>query len=190
MVTTLETPKKVWTEAELEALPADGYDHEVVNGELVMSPKNNWLHGDICVRLVVALANFNQRHRLGAIFDSSTGFWMENLNCRAPDISFVCKERLKGLKRREAKFFQGAPDLAVEVLSPSNTRREVDERLSDYFSSGAQLAWVIDPERELVEICHAPTQRRLLGSGGMLDGEQLLPGFQYPIADLFKEWEW
>ena len=78
----------------------------------------------------------------------------------------------------------------MEVLSPSNTRREVDERLRDYFSSGAQLAWVIDPERELVEVCHSLTQRRLLGSGAMLDGEQLLPGFQYPVADLFKEWEW
>ncbi len=190
MAATLETPKKVWTEAELEALPEDGYDRELVNGELVMSPKNNWLHGEICMRLATAMKTFADRHRLGAVWDSSTGFWMENLNCRAPDISFVRKERLRGLKRREAKFFQGAPDLAVEVLSPSNTRREVDERLSDYFSSGAQLAWVIDPELELVEICHSPTSRRLLGPAAMLEGEQLLPGFQYSIADLFKEWEW
>ena len=190
MPATVETKRKVWTEAEIEALPDDGYDHEIVNGELVMSPKNTWFHGDICAALLTALRTFAAAHRLGAVWDSSTGFWMENLNCRAPDVSFVCKERLRGLKRREAKFFQGAPDLAVEVLSPSNSRREVDERLSDFFSSGAQLAWVIDPERELVEVCHSPTQRRLLGSGAMLDGEQLLPGFQYPIADLFKEWEW
>jgi Uma2 family endonuclease len=190
MPATVETNRKVWTETELAALPDDGYTHELVNGELVMSPKNNWLHGKICMRLSTAMKSFADLHRLGAVWNSSTGFWMENLNCRASDISFVRKERLRGLKRREAKFFQGAPDLAVEVLSPSNTRREVDERLSDYFSSGAQLAWVIDPERELVEICHAPTQRRLLGSGAMLDGEQLLPGFQYPVADLFKEWEW
>jgi Uma2 family endonuclease len=190
MPAIVQTKRKVWTEAEIEALPEDGYIHEIVNGELIMSPKNNWLHGEICMRLSTAMKHFADLHRLGAVWDSSTGFWMENLNCRAPDISFVRKERLRGLKRHEAKFFQGAPDLAVEVLSPSNARREVDERLSDYFSSGAQLAWVIDPERELVEICHAPTQRRLLGSGAMLDGEQLLPGFQYPIADLFKEWEW
>ncbi len=190
MPATVETTRKPWTEEALASLPDDGYTHELINGELVMSPKNNWLHGEICMRLSTALKNFADLRRLGAVWDSSTGFWMENLNCRAPDISFVCKERLRGLKRREAKFFQGAPDLAVEVLSPSNTRREVDERLSDYFSSGAQLAWVIDPERELVEICHSPTERRLLGPGGMLDGELLLPGFQYPVADLFKEWEW
>jgi Uma2 family endonuclease len=182
--------KKAWTEAELGALPEDGYLHEVVNGELVVSPKNNWLHGEICARLIAALRTFADVHHLGAVWDSSTGFWMVNFNCRAPDISFVCKERLRGLKRREAKFFQGALDLAVEILSPSNTRREVDEGLSDYFSSGTRLAWVIDPDRELIEICHSPAQRRLLGPGGSLTGEDLLPGCQYPVADLFKEWEW
>ena len=190
MSAAVESKKRVWTEAELEARPEDGYIHEVVNGELVMSPKNNWQHGDICAQLLTALRSFADQHKLGAVWDSSTGFWMENLNCRAPDISFLAKARLRGLKRREARFFQGAPDLAVEILSPSNTRRDVDERLRDYFSSGAKLAWVIDPERELVEICHSPTERRLLGPGGSLDGEDLLPGFQYPVAELFKEWEW
>ena len=133
---------------------------------------------------------FAKANRLGAVWDSSTGFWMKNRNCRAPDISFVSRERLKELKRREPKFFRGAPDLAVEVLSPNITRRELDERLKDFFSSGTRLAWVIDPERELVEICHSVTERRLLGPGAMLDGEQVLPGFQYPTAELFKEWEW
>jgi Uma2 family endonuclease len=190
MATAVETNKKVWTDAELEALPEDGYIHEVVNGELVKSPKNNWEHGDICAELLTAMRTFANAHKLGAVWDSSTGFRMENLNCRAPDISFIGRERLRGLKRREARFFQGAPDLAVEILSPSNTRRDVDERLKDYFSSGTKLAWIIDPDRELVEVCRSPTQRRLLGPGGSLDGEDLLPDFRYPIADLFKEWEW
>ena len=190
MSAAVETKNKVWTEAELEALPEDGYVHEVVNGELVMSPKNNWQHGDICAELLTALRSFADANKLGAVWDSSTGFWMGNLNCRAPDISFVRKERLHGLKRREAKFFQGAPDLVVEILSPSSTPRDIDERLGDYFSSGTKLAWVIDPDRELVEICHSRTQRRLLGTGGLLDGEDLLPGFRFPVADLFKEWEW
>lgn len=190
MTAPVETKRKVWTEAEIEALPEDGYNHEIVGGELVASPKHDWWHGEICVRVLTAIQSFASLHHLGAVWNSSTGFWMENLNCRAPHVSFVSKKRLFGLKRCEAKFFQGAPDLAVEVLSPSNTRREVDDRLRDYFSSGAQLAWVIDPERELVEVCHSLTQRRLLGPGASLDGEQLLPGFQYPVADLFKEWEW
>lgn len=186
---TAET-KKIWTEAELEALLEDGYIHELVDGELVMSPKNNWQHGDICAQLLTALRAYAITHSLGAVWDSSTGFWMRNRNCRAPDISFVSKARLKGLKRSDRQFFQGAPDLAVEILAPSNTRGEIDARLKDFFASGTQIAWVINPENECAEICRTLTERKLVGSGGFLDGEHLLPGFQFPIADLFKEWDW
>jgi Uma2 family endonuclease len=192
MSATTPPPPRLWTEAELQALPEDGFIHEVVNGELVMSPKNNWFHGRICTRLLFAIETFNRAHRLGAVLDSSTGFWMFNRNCRAPDVSFVSKGRLVslGFKPRETRFFPGAPDLAVEVLSENNSRSEIDERLKDFFASGAQIVWIVDPNKELVEVCHSPTQRKLIGSGGLLDGENLLPGFKYPIADLFKEWDW
>src|SRR5205814_3045167 len=143
-------------------------------------------------RLLAAFVDFNRNHRLGSVLDSSTGFWMNNRNCRAPDISFVTKERLisRGFKRSTRKFFPGAPDLAVEILSPNNTRAEIDARLKDFFSSGARVAWIVNPDAECVEVCHAPDKRRLLGAGAELDGEQLLPGFRYPIADLFKDWDW
>jgi Uma2 family endonuclease len=192
MSTAVETPKKVWTEEDLQALPEDGYIHEVVDGELVMSPKNNWYHGRICTRLSAALVEFCRKHKLGAVLDSSTGFWMLNRNCRAPDVSFVSRARMKALdfKPREKRFFPGAPELAVEILSPNNARAEVDARLRDFFASGTRLAWVIDPEAESVEVCRSLTQRELLGPGALLDGEDLLPGFRYPIADLFKDWEW
>ena len=193
MNATVETPKKVWTEAEIQALPDDGYIHEIVDGELVMSPKNNFFHGLICARLSMALQSFAVEHRLGLVLDSSTGFWMQNRNCRAPDISFVTRQRLNGLKFKptSSEFFPGAPDLAIEVLSPDNSRAEMTGRLKDFFSSGAQLAWLINPETEMAEICHAPDQRRLLGGpNAELEGEHLLPGFCYPLANLFKEWDW
>lgn len=181
-----------WSEAKLQSLPENGFTHEVVNGELILSPKDNWFHGRICTRLIIALGNFAREHRLGAVLDSSTGFWMFNRNCRAPDVSFVPTRRLQslGFKPAERRFFPGAPDLAIEILSPNNTRAEIDSRLKDFFASGTQLAWVIDPENETAEICHSPTDRRLLGPGALLAGEQLLPGFQLPLADLFKDWEW
>src|SRR3954467_1255070 len=184
--------QKVWTEAELEALPEDGYLHEVVNGQLVMSPKNNFYHGEICSRLLAALVNFNEAHKLGAVLDSSTGFWMNNRNCRAPDISFIAKARLlaAGFKRQSKRFFPGAPDFAIEILSPNNTRIEIDERLADFFSSGTQIAWIINPEEECAEVCHSPQRRSLIGPGGMVEGESLLPGFRYPMANLFASWDW
>ena len=68
--------------------------------------------------------------------------------------------------------------------------RDIDERLRDYFASGTQIAWIINPDTECVEVCHAPDKRKLLGPGADLDGEHLLPGFRHPIADLFKGWDW
>src|SRR5947207_13847358 len=97
MIGTSEPPKKVWTEEELQALPEDGFIHEVVDGELVMSPKNNFEHENIFTRLMLALAEFNRKHQLGVVRGSSAGYWMRNRNCRAPDISFIPKTWLEAL---------------------------------------------------------------------------------------------
>ena len=192
MIAGSQPAKKVWTEEALQGLPEDGFIHEVVDGELVMSPKNNFEHENIVGRLFAAMHDFNRRHRLGVVRGSSTGYWMHNRNCRAPDISFIPKARLDQLAFKPAsrQFFPGAPDLAVEVLSPGNTRAEIHDRLRDFFASGTQLAWIIDPRNESVEVCHSLAQRNLVGPGGNLEGEHLLPGFLYPISDLFKEWDW
>jgi Uma2 family endonuclease len=192
MVAVSPTAKKVWTEEELQALPEDGFVHEVVDGELVMSPKNNFEHECICGRLFAALHNYNRQYRLGVLRGSSAGYWMANRNCRAPDISFIPRQRLLELNfsPKARQFFPGAPDLAIEILSPGNTRAEMDARLRDFFASGTQIAWLIYPETESAEVCRSLIRRVLIGPGGELDGEDLLPGFRYPIAQLFKEWDW
>ena len=184
------TERKKWTEAELQALPDDGYKHEVVNGELVMSPKNNFEHGHLGMRLGSALLVHVEREKLGAVVDSSTGFWMQNENCRAPDVSFVSKVRLRGFKSAPRSFLNAAPDLAVEILSPHNTRAEIQERLKDYFSSGTKLVWIIDPETKSAEICYSLEKRRLISPNGELNGEEVVPGFRYKLPDLFPEWNW
>lgn len=174
--------KRVWTEAELQALPDDGFIHELVNGELAVSPKNNFQHEDICSRLFFALEQHNRLHRRGRVMGSNLGCWMESRNCRAPDISFLSKQRLVrlGFKPSTRKFLPGAPDLAVEVLSPNNRRAEIAERLADRFTSGTQIAWIIAPDQQSAEVCHGLEQRRWIGPGGFLDGEHLLPGFRSP----------
>src|SRR5580765_3019266 len=93
----VESAPKVWTEAELQALPDEGYKYELINGELVMSPKNNFEHENIVMRLSTALNAFAVQHRLGAVLGSNLGCWMNNRNCRAPDISFIPKARLQRL---------------------------------------------------------------------------------------------
>jgi Uma2 family endonuclease len=77
--------------------------------------------------------------------------------------------------------------LAVEVLSEGNTPVEIDQKLGEYFSSGTRLAWVIDPRPRTVAVYHAPGQpTRVLDESGTLDGEQVVPGFTLPVADLFR----
>jgi len=183
---------KIWTEAELQALPEDGYSHELVEGEIVMSPRNDSFHGDICTRLIAALLAFVERGRLGAIWDSSTGFRMSNANVRAPDVSFISRARLQvaGFRRSTRRFFPGALHLAAEVLSLHNTRQEINERMEDFFSSGTVLAWIMDPESKRVEVCHSLADGRWVGSDGFLNGEDVLPGFRHPVGDLFKAWDW
>lgn len=186
MATTVKA-RKVWAEADLQALPHDRRNYELVDGELVMSPKNNFAHGDLCARLLAALVHFNQHHHLGVVLDSSTGFWMSNRNCRAPDISFVSRPRMKqaGFSRRTTRFFPGGPDLAVEVLAPSNTPGDIDDRLEDFFSSGTRLVWIVRPDERRVEVCHSPDDRQRPGADACLDGEDVLPGFRLPLCELF-----
>ena len=112
---------------------------------------------------------------------------MANGNLRAPDISFVSRQRLKDAGPLTS-FFKGAPDLAVEVLSPSNSRREIDDGLRDYFLSGTRLVWVIDPDQRSAEICRSLSERRMVGPSGTLDGEDVLPGFKLLLSDLFASW--
>ena len=132
------------------------------------------------------------RWAFGSVRDSAVGSFRQAKDAGAPDVSFIPKARLEQLQFSPTakQFFPGAPDLAVEILSPSNTRAEMDERLRDFFASGTQIAWIINPDTRSAEVCRSLTQRRLIGPGGELDGEHLLPGLRYPINDLFKEWDW
>ena len=192
MIAEPDLAKKEWTERDLQALPHDQFRYELVGGELIMSPKNNFEHELICGRLFFALEEFNRLHKLGAVLGSSAGFWMRNKNCRAPDVSFVSKARLAeaGFKPSTRAFFPGAPDLAAEIISPGNTPAEINERLKDFFSSGCQLAWLIHPPEQFVQICHRPIDRTLAGPGASLSCEDLLPGFTFPIANLFtSDWD-
>lgn len=136
---------KVWTDAEFMALPQDGHRYELVNGELIDMGNSGIEHGEIGSFLGGSLSLYVRTHKLGRVCDSSTAFAMKNGNRRSPDVSFVAKERLQGLRRLPKGFFQGAPDLAVGVLSPSNTVEEIHEKIVEYFENGTRLVWVIYP---------------------------------------------
>jgi Uma2 family endonuclease len=191
---TLETPevvtpeKKVWTDEAFMALPDDGQHYEIVNGELVDIGNSGVLHGYVCSLLLGALISYVLPKQLGVILDSSTAFKMKNGNKRSPDITFFAKERLQGMTELPTGFLEGAPDLAVEVLSPGNTVEEIHDKLVEYFENGTRLAWVIHPSEKYVLVYRSAQEPdRLLKSVDSLDGEDVIPGFTLPVADLFQK---
>lgn len=186
---TIATEKKALTEADFIALPDDGGQYELVDGELVGVGNSGLEHGEIGLLLGGKLLLYVREHRLGSAFDSSTGFRMKSGNVRSPDVAFISKSRLQGLKRPPKGFFDGAPDLAVEVLSPNNTIEEIHDKIFEYFENQARLVWVIHPEEKFVLIYHAPSPDLLLRGADSLDGEGVVPGFSLAVAELFAEWE-
>lgn len=181
-----ETTKKIWTDEELMSLPDDGNKYEVVNGELVMTPTGAE-HEHIGAVLLEKLLGYARSHRLGTVWGSSVGFRLRGGNVRSPDVSFVAKEKLAGLKRPPKKFPEYAPDLAVEILSPEDTVERLHEKIVEYFENGTRLVWVVNPEEQTVLVYRGPQPEKLLRTGDQLDGEKVLPGFAMPVSELFAE---
>src|SRR5258708_32604070 len=150
-VATLATKRKIWTDEELESLPEDGQKSELLDGELIMSPVHA-NHGVICVRLISLLAIFVQRHKLGELYDSSTGFRLSDKLLLSPDVAFVSHATQKKILIAPDKFLYGAPDLVIEVLSPSDRLVQINRKLDHYFEHGARLAWLINWRKEQVLI--------------------------------------
>ncbi|MFM7448868.1 MAG: Uma2 family endonuclease [Leptolyngbyaceae cyanobacterium] len=185
----ISTENKVWTDAEFMALTKDGHRYELVNGELVDMGNSGMEHGELGAFLAGTLSIFVRRHRLGVVCDSSTAFTLKSGNKRSPDAAFVARDRLRGLKSLPKGYFQGSPDLAVEILSPSNTIAEIHAKIVEYFENDTRLVWVIHPDEKYVLVYHSPEPDRFLRSGDGLDGEAIVPGFSMAVSELFEEWD-
>jgi Uma2 family endonuclease len=168
------------TDQDLLRLPKDGRKYELVDGEIRVSPAGA-RHGEISVRLTAALLAFVSPKRLGRVFDSSTGYRLPGGNVRSPDASFVSSDRLP---RVPEGFAELAPDLAVEVLSPEDSPREVLDKVGEYLAAGVRLVWVIDPRASRAVSYRSLTDVREIGPDGTLDGGELLPGFRCALSDL------
>ncbi len=183
-----KTEKKLWSDEAFMALPEDGGRYEIINGELVQMGNSGALHGYVCSLLITALASYVMSQKLGVILDSSTAFKMKSGNWRSPDVSFFAKERLQGLTELPTGFLEGAPDLAVEVLSAGNTVAEIHDKLVDYFDNGTRLSWVIHPSEHYVLVYRSAQEPEcLLKSVDILDGAEVVPDFRFPVANLFQQ---
>jgi len=178
----LVTEHKVWTEDDLMSLPDAGGKYELVEGELVVVA-TTLEHEDVVSNLMLLLGNFVRAHSLGRIYASSLGCWMKSGNLRSPDVSFVAKNRFK--EQDPKRFFRGAPDLAIEILSPSNTVQAMKKKATEYFENGCRLMWIVSPEDRSVTVLRLDGTETIVTD--TLTGEDVVPGFSLVVAELFED---
>ncbi len=144
-------------------------------------------HGRIVARITLRLAGFVEQRALGTAFGAETGFRIghDPDTVRAPDVAFVTAARIGGKLARG--FFPGAPDLAVEVLSPDDRAGEVLAKVQDWLDAGCRAVWVVDPRTCTVTIYRSRSEIVVLGERETLSDGELLPGFSLPVRELFQE---
>ena len=168
---------------EFEASPF-AETHELIRGELYPIMPAGTLHGVVTNRLSAYLTFFVLENDLGEITAAETGFKLINQSTVGADIGFIGKENLARFGISDS-FFPTAPDLAVEVVSPSNSSDEISTKVEDYLKSGSRLVWIVYPKRKIVVVYRTNNTVSFLSETDELEGEDLLPNFRLPLKKIF-----
>lgn len=161
---------------------------EIVNGERREIPRMGFFAGTLASLLAYHLNTHGLQQKLGLAVVEVLFRILPQQPSRRPDVAFVRYERwpVTAFPTSDPAELEAIPNLAVEVVSPSNAAEEIEDKLKDYFDAGVELVWVIYPRHRRIYVYSTPTEIRLLGEADELDGGKVLPGFKLGIATLFK----
>lgn len=174
--------QKLLTAEEFLLLPDNGMQQELVRGEVIEMPPPAALHGVTQTKAILRIGNFVEAGPGGTLTcESGVITRRDPDSVRGPDIAYWCKGRLREIP---VGYVEIPPDLIVEILSPSNTTRQILEKLCEYFAKGVRLVWVISPEDRTLTIYRKSDEGRLLHETAVVTGEEVLPGFECKVSDL------
>ena len=158
---------------------------ELIDGRVVPVSPAGARHGDVVASVTRLLATFVGARRHGRVFAGDTGFVLRRNpdTVRGPDVAFVTAARLPG--RPPAEFLEGAPDLAIEVISPSDTWKAIDKKAGEFIAAGARAVWAIDPGDETAKV-YTPDGSRVLARGEALACPELLGDFELRLPELWS----
>ncbi len=183
-VQRLDSPAKAATKLVTadELLAMGEGRRELIYGEVIEMPPPGFEHGYIESEIAVHLSIFVKANGLGVVCTGEAGFLLATDPdlVRAPDVAFVRRERVV----RTPKYYPGAPDLAVEVVSPGDSYSYVSKKVAMWLAHGTEEVWVVDPRRETVQVFRKGTEVTL-DKGDEIDGGDLLPGFRLPLEKIF-----
>ena len=178
--------KLSFTAEELLRLPTDGRRMELVKGKVYELPPAGARHGSVAMNIGMLLGAHVRLNGLGRVFAAETGFTVERHpdTMRAPDAAFVSNLRLPQGELPDG-FLELAPDLAVEVVSPSDSRREIQEKAEGWLLAGTHLVWVINPVTRAAMIYRSRGDVQHATEEDYLHGEDVVPGFSCRLGVLF-----
>jgi Uma2 family endonuclease len=176
------------TAAWLAETPDGMFQRELDEGELILMAPAGGEHGLTEVRLTGLLFAEVERRKLGVLFSSDTGFLLQRNpdTVRCPDIGFVRKERLPLSYAKEGGYVVGAPDLAVEIQSPSQSPADLEKKVRQYLAAGAHTAWVIHLRRRQARIFGPSGAVKDVGKEGFLEAQEILPGIRIALRSIFE----
>lgn len=179
-VQTMVTAEDLWQ------MPGNGRGYQLSRGELIMVAPAGGGHGDVAYTVGFLLGMHVRANRLGKMVAAETGFVISRNpdTVRAPDAAFIAKAKIpaEGLP---AGYIPFAPDIAVEVLSPSDTQIAVEEKTQQWLDAGTAMVWVVNPRRKTVTVHRAACDPRVLHEGDLLRGDEVCPCFEVKVAELF-----
>lgn len=182
--TPSDLPAGEMTAQELERVYVPGKSTELVRGRLLVREPPGTAHGRMAGTLTYLVSAFVRRHELGFVFAQDTGFRIESNpdTVRAADLAFVTRDRGPALPLRG--YASLAPDLIAEIVSPDDRPGEVLDKIAAWLEAGVRLAWVIDPRRATAQVYRRDGSVALVAADGVLDGEDVLPGFTCSLAEV------
>lgn len=167
-----------------ERLPDDGMHREILEGELIVLPPPKSGHSEVARRVSRALQTLED-HRLGRVYmEAGYQLSQDPATWIQPDVSFLRQEQASG--RSADEYFTGAPDVAVEVVSPSESAEDVERKIALLLAYGSLTVWVFYPRTRTVRVCLRDGSSRVLGAQEKLTLPELLPGWELAVGPLFE----
>src|SRR3954471_19362590 len=175
------------TAEDLLRMPDDGWRYELVRGELRRMPLPGFRHGRIANQIAFHLTGHVEANHLGVVVAAETGFLLHTNpdEVRGADVAFISRSRYEATAFSQEKHFPGAPDLVFEVVSPSDSYSEVEEKVLVWLHAGARLVVLADPKKRVFFVHRPGSSPEILTAAEIFSGDPVVAGWSFKVGDAF-----